>query len=551
MIHVVSRIKSDTDSFIRNHVNLYDHITIEEGYGTSVDLLNRLIQKSIKPHICLVHDDTWLPDNFNAHIEQLVSQLDQCWPNWGIAGNAGIIPMQAGYSANDTVRYLVDSHGGPNLSNHILPAQSIDGNIILLNIPALRNAGVKLPSFNGIEKYDVSDVILSVETIMSGLGVYVASELSCVHKNKRIDGIYRRKLLRKLNGYLGTRLNNNIVKTLYGHHNIKSRNNIEGKNGIDLDMHSLRAAAKKRKMRSVAIVTRTLFTRNELLKRTLESITEFIAASGSSTEFKSYIVTNSIIDAPEWAYCNSFVLKYDIPNNTDMRYHLVRFAAENIKADYFWFIDDDDWLFSDEAERLSLIVNVSPKSSIIFIGSQHFKEDLFAVKRSIIRNSFPFDSNSYFPPKRFMASLTGSNFIPFCGVLYDRDILLSIPYEIYDTVKYYEDYVTMLFAVMVKKQFPVVVDKLFTGISIRASGNAVTEIDRSKWDKSLSNVISCILNTPEILQLNSLLPELMGNKRTKLYKNYSLIIAKLFQNLSEYMHIGVGLFYCLFSNKHY
>jgi hypothetical protein len=549
MIHVVSRIKSDTNAFIRNHSNLSSHITIEENYGSFIDLLNRLIQKSPKPYVCLVHDDTWLSDNFNTQTEELVSQLDQYWPNWGIAGNAGIMPMQAGYSANDTVRYLIDADGGPNLSSHILPAKSIDGNIMLLNIFALRHAGVVLPSFDGSELYDV---ILSIETIMAGLGVYVASQLSCVHKDGAVHKINNRKLSRELNEYLGERIKNNVIKTLKRKYVIKRiRGNSVEKKGIDLDIDSLRVATKNRKKKSVAIVTRTIFNRNELLSRTLESVTDFISASGYSTEFKSYIVTSSTMKSPEWVDCHSSILKYDIQNNIDSRYHLVRFAAENIKADYFWFVDDDDWLFSDEAERLALIVNASPKSSIIFIGSQHFEESSLIVNRANIRHSSSFNSDSYFPPKYFMASLTGTNYIPFCGVLYGRDILLSIPCYIYDTIKYYEDYVTMLYAVMVKKQFPVIIDKLFVGISIRPFGNAVTEVDRSKWDKSLSNVISCIVNTPEILQLNSLLPDLLDNKCKTSNKNFFVIMIKSVQALFECMCKRVGLFCGLFSNNHY
>ena len=475
MIHVVSRIQRNIDAFIRNHANLSSHITIEKDYGSFIDLLNRLIKYSTKPYICLVHDDTWLCDNFNIYTEDLVSQLNLYWPNWGIAGNAGIMPMQAGYSADDTVRYLVDSHGGPNLSSHILPAKCIDGNILLLNIFALRNAGVTLPPFDGVEFYDV---ILSIETIMAGLGVYVASQLSCVHKSNGAHAVDKKKLSCELNAYLCVRIKNKLIKTLDGQYKIKNRNNNDaaGKTGIDLDMQSLRAATKDRKKKRVAIVTRTLFTRNKLLKRTLESVSEFIVASGGNTEFKSYIVTSSTIESPEWAGCHSLILNYNIKDNIDSRYHLVRFAAENIEADYFWFVDDDDWLFSDEAERLSLIVNASPKSSVIFIGSQHFEENSLFLNRQSIRHPFPSNSDSYFPPKHFMASLTGRNYIPFCGVLYDREILLSIPCEIYDTVKYYEDYVTMLYAVMVKKQFPVVVDKLFVGISIRPFGNAVTRL---------------------------------------------------------------------------
>ena len=55
---------------------------------------------------------------------------------------------------------------------------------------------------------------------------------------------------------------------------------------------------------------------------------------------------------------------------------------------------------------------------------------------------------------------------------------------------------------------PIVVEKLFVGISIRSTGNTVTENDRGKWNKSMSEMISFIANTEQpksILSFSSII----------------------------------------------
>ncbi|WP_125474127.1 hypothetical protein [Caballeronia humi] len=63
---------------------------------------------------------------------------------------------------------------------------------------------------------------------------------------------------------------------------------------------------------------------------------------------------------------------------------------------------------------------------------------------------------------------------------------------------------TILAALLSHQNFPIAVDKLFVGISVRQSGNTITEPDRSKWNRSMSEMVSHLVNFPELTQMLSL-----------------------------------------------
>jgi hypothetical protein len=160
-------------------------------------------------------------------------------------------------------------------------------------------------------------------------------------------------------------------------------------------------------------------------------------------------------------------------------------------------------VFPNEAERLALVVNAAPANSIIFLDCQHFRESgaLDDVDGARTVTSAP---ANYYAADNFLASLSGSNHTPFCGQLFPRSALLAIPRNVYDTVTYYEDYMTTLFALLARHCFPLAVTKLYVGISVRTSGNTITESDRTKWNRSMSELVTHMVNLPELSQMLSL-----------------------------------------------
>lgn len=518
MIHVVARSRNSADLFLRNHPSLEASISVELGTRSYFELLNRLIESTAKPWICLVHDDVFLGRSFPDRLTRLVRTLESEWPNWGLAGNAGVLPIQAGYAATEVVRYLSDPHGGPNLSGQMLPAQSIDGNVMLLNLEAMRQKRVKLPSFEGFQLYDF---ILSLETIRAGLGVLACPQLACWHgsggNQQEFD---RARSSHSIGDYLAATIRNRYVDSINGELEVPLEDASRTlRSGVDVQLDSLRTATAGRARKTVAIVTRTQFTRPLLLRRTLSTIQAFVCAAGEAVDFSSYVVTDAPDGPPpDGLLDGATVLRANLSRYEDSRYQLVKFAAESIQADYLWFVDDDDWIFPNEAERLSLVVSAAPANSIIFLGCQHF------VERSISGDaqdaaSFRSTPATYYPATSFLASLSGSNHTPFCGQLFPRSALLSVPAEVYDSVTYYEDYMTTLFALLAADCFPLAVDKLYVGISVRESGNSITESDRTKWNRSMGELVSHLVNLPGSSHLLSLPAHLLRSDSIQSLRN--------------------------------
>ena len=250
-------------------------------------------------------------------------------------------------------------------------------------------------------------------------------------------------------------------------------------------MQSLRLAAINRPQRKVAIITRTLFNRPVLLNRCIATIKAFIAAAGKSTEFTHYLVTSNTTQ--DTGIPNSITV--DCGNTADTRYLLVEAANQQIDADLFWFIDDDDWMFPNEAERLALCINTAPQGSQVFVRSDLFREkDVestiggFPVMEQVVKYS----ANNYYE------SLTWDNKTPFCGVIFPRDVLTSIDPEMYRSQTLLEDYYTNLQALLKSDRLAVTVDKLYVGISATSPGNTISMTDRTPWHQAMTDLAARI-----------------------------------------------------------
>lgn len=498
MIHVVARSEQSADLFLKRNISLVSNTVIELGQRSYFDLLNRVIKNSHDDYACIVHDDVFLCSDFNDRIDSLVTTLNHDWPSWGLAGNSGITPFKVGYSSTQLIRYLADPHGGPNLIGQILPATSIDGNIMLLNIRALRERQVHVPSFDGFQLYDI---ILSIETISSGLGVFIAPHLACYHDSTGNQEHFElAKNSESFLSYISNRLKNRSFLTLNGTITAIISEHINSTSAIDIDIESLRSACNYRPSRTVAIVTRTQFTRPELLDRCLRTISSFIASAGSATNFESYIVTDR--DPPPELVLQTKIIKSPTEPK-DTRFKLVQIAAQQINADYFWFIDDDDWMFPNEAERISMVISCAPKNSVFFVDSCQYYESPYPTGDLSMVGLYRSTKRRYFSAIDYIKSLRGINESPFCGVIYNRNSLLNISDKVYNSIIYYEDFMCTLNALL-SGSIPIVVNKLYAGISIRESGNTVTDTNRVTWNTSMSVLVSNLVNEGSYYQLVSL-----------------------------------------------
>jgi hypothetical protein len=488
LIRVVARSCGHANRFRERHPDLCDCVTFEFCHSY-YELLNRLIESDDLPYVCVVHDDITLAEGFASRTDALVSILNRDWPTWGLVGNAGILSFRFGFASTSIVRYLADTHCGPNLQGHVLPAQSIDGNMMLLNIAAMRRRGLRMPAFEGFQLYDL---VLSIEAARANLAVLVAPELACWHDSGGTQNAFDAAAASsQFQNYLRGVIANRSVPTLNG----ELRRSLRGDDWrqpalIDLELDALRNAAAQRPSRTTAICVRTRFERPLLLRRALETIHAFIAAAGEATRFVVYIVTDKAEQAADhvpW-YATTLAMP---PDSGDSRNKLIKHAARHIDAHWFWFVDDDDWLFPNEAERLGLILNVLPSQAAVFLDTQHFKEELSRAD-SAVGDGYHGTAARYFPAQDFVLSLSGVNHIPICGMVVSRDMLRSVPDRVYDRVVYYEDYSILLYSMLDRSFLPIVVDKLYAGISLHNVGNSVSDVDRTKWNVSMSELVACI-----------------------------------------------------------
>ena len=515
LIHVLAAEAREGEAFLTANPSLADQVEIAAGFVSPGALINNLVETAPAPYICLAHSDVYLRTDFPKLLVRLAVVLNSEYPNWGVAGNQAVIPFGVGWGGMDIVRYLADPQGPPNLVGHIMPAQIIGGSLIFLNLEALHRRRLALPPSASWSDYAI---LLSVETIRADLGVFICPQLALWHDCRhRTDSLKQEKTPDKTREHLRQVLKNRRLKTLKGVIGLDVKLDYVGADQrLDLEMASLRSAASGRPHKTLALVIRTRFDRpKSYLTRTIGTAKAFVAATGGSIKCGIHIVTDKkplslaeydgLLDGVE-------IHEAYLPEINDSRYLLVKHAADEIEADHFWFIDDDDWIFPNEAERLALIISVVPGESLIFLDCRHFYETVGPAGNEASGNA---KAGKIFLAKNFIISLTGQNQTPFCGVIYPRSLFGAIPDQCFQTVVYAEDFMSTMFALLMGHYLPVVVDKLFTGISIRPSGNTVTEKDRRNWRYANSAIFSHLVNMPGGPQIMSLPINSLMNRMTR------------------------------------
>ncbi len=171
------------------------------GYHSFCQIITDAIEQSEADYLLFLHDDLAFPRDFESQIFRLIAQLNRERPNWGLAGNCGIIGESCVYFVQDPVVLK------PRLSNYPHRCAFVDGNAMLLNRCAFVDSHARLPVFDGFHGYDM---FLSLGCLEKGLGVYAASELYVKHlsegdRNAFIDFIQRNEVQSELRNRLKER----------------------------------------------------------------------------------------------------------------------------------------------------------------------------------------------------------------------------------------------------------------------------------------------------------------------------------------------------------
>jgi len=201
-------------------------------YLTGIDMfvfINSVIQKCPYDYALLCHDDVILPININANITECITSANHYMgeENWAVIGNAGIQIL-----TKKVLHYLTD----PNIN--ILPpstynpqiVESIDGNVMLLNIKNLRKNNILLPK--NLTGFHLYDLILCLESQKKGLLCAVSSYLFATHlsggNREAFINAWKMPISQK---YFSDNFTNQTISSINGEVIIKNST----RNGIDIN----------------------------------------------------------------------------------------------------------------------------------------------------------------------------------------------------------------------------------------------------------------------------------------------------------------------------
>lgn len=494
------------------HQSLASEIRFLSTGSSANDQLNRLICDPDGPnHLCLVHESVTLPASFSQRLIDLGSDLATNWPNWGLVGNAGVTPLMYGGLASRRVRFFSDAFTGPNLSGHIIPAENLFENVLLINCANLRSTDFRLPD---VPDSHLLATLLSIETLRAGRAALVAPQLACFRDFPiEAQSNFQTTVSQAGAEWIAQRIANTTCDLFDGYIDLLGfSDRFWTDDRFDTALRSLLNAQQGRIRQRVEVITRTKHERPGMLRRNISTVGLFIERA-SHADFVHSIISGA--NAKE---------EIDLPGNVirlsarefsagDDRFRLIFDAASAVSGSYLWFIDDDDWLFPNAAELISLMVSVSPKGSTFFVDVMHFVESGDVAKSNDWPNGLSAPARR-FPASHFALSLEGQNYIPFCGIILDRDLVVGLPTELFERITFFEDYTLVLASLMAEGSFPVAVDALAAGISMREGDHSATQSNRQEWNASqaeLSLFLSEVGRGSSLLSLGSLLsPERVG-----------------------------------------
>lgn len=465
-------------------------------------LINRVIAECRSGHALIAHDDVCLPFNLREKIDLAVTRANREFgkDGWGVLGNAGI-----GYLSNRVVRFLKDPHPDfiPYNSEKPVPVVHVDGNILLLNLGALRRRKVVLPpELTGFHCYDL---VLTMEAYRAGLVCAADSSLFVQHNSGGSQAGFDQFLEKlEIRDYFRKNFLNHRFKTLNGDISVSpdlkylKPGVLDNREDYDrLVFKTLNSIAEKRPARELVIVTRTCLRRLPRLARLFDSLQTGLANS-KHLKISALLSVNNA--SPKNIREARRLLKNypGLPvrwieetgdgSRGDARFPRVRAMARAIEAlsgargQFVWFVDDDDFVFPTVFAHFPWILDAD---AVLLGDSQEFLEKWDdRDKRSAPASTRPqkrYQLNNYYD------MLKGVNFVPVCNAIYPSGLVKEAFARNQMLGDYYEDYFLLLYAqnrVRIE-YYPL----LLAGIS-KHGKNTFLEKDRTHWDYSYATFLS-------------------------------------------------------------
>lgn len=466
-------------------------VPFPDGDGVEA-FVNEVIATSADDVCIFAHGRALLGAGFDARALALAARLDEAAPNaWGCVSNCG-------QSADGRNAYDFGRPGSPlaRVSGPVA-ASFVIGPVTLLNLRALRQAGVTLPALKAGMAFP-GVLSLACHRGPSPLPCFVDSALFCVREERLLaDAIAFYRTSAAFHAWWkGAFVNHQLATPLgpvalgehvdYRYLDLQGLDEAPSRADLLSVARRLTLSLAEARGHSLTIACRTLFRRPALLTRAVRSFA-VAAARVPRMRVEVLLLTTrtDVDDADALVACLrdehpglSVRLRIVVDEKRPSRTAAMREAFSVADTDYVWLVDDDDFVVADAIENIAARMPLFPGPVIV--------GDSVVLRETWGPDDAPTQVEAWRPVKRYFGSdyllcLGGSNHLPICSFIFATTVIKAQSEHALAIGDYNEDYFFICLALSAPQGEVRVVDGLIACISLHGMGNAVTEEDRTKW----------------------------------------------------------------------
>lgn len=503
-------VSEHNQKYLKDYFNGSD-FTVTFRDDSPVSALTSLLNANNADVSLFLIGDTWFGSQFAQTLPSTINSYTENFPNWGIVGNAGTL------WTGETISFRRLAPYNPRKENSPRLCLSVDEPLLLINLFALRQAQVELPT--------TFSVSLGVGTVLSAcclereLLPLVDSRLFAAH-DPLPDHYFEEKPLERYQDLV------DFLDERYLNHRYSIRNETldlgevrdryeylelpppqpgssSCKKKIDLislyDQALLKGATRKTRLE---IVTRTVLSRRGLLQRALgvAELAHFEAPETLDLHFRLVSDRDPAL-LEKWTSelkeihphlplsSSSFQLREGRFSRTDILLQ----AIETSQADFIWFVDDDDFIFP--SSLLAIGRTLADRTSRALIGPSVVYEEQWDKDQTLLQS---FKATGIFLKEGIFKVLSGENYIPICSMILPVATLKRTLEGVRATGDYLEDYFLLLSYLSSSSAQIELLETPFAGISIRGDENTVRKINKTHWEFSYAQVFEEIINSKQL-----------------------------------------------------
>lgn len=306
--------------------------------------------------------------------------------------------------------------------------------------------------------------------------------------------------------------------------NVKSYYTMAGVGKLISEAVDEQVVVNRKNNNKFSIIIRTKFQRNELLERALASL--YFSKIKANVEIETILVSDDFSGYPKKfvqieKMLNIVKVKSQKTASIPSRTLNIVNGVNAVKGDYVSFLDDDDYVdvdyFSDISKRIS-----SENFDLLFFSARALKEKLsFDGQRLLVLSE---ERVIDYLASDALSFARGVNMTPVSAFSVRSSVIKQFIAK--DLLKHdlSEDY-TLLIGLLCSDLRVSILNKILNYISLRdGDENTVTQVDRTKWLRDISDHLSVLYSNTEVAKrLNfyaelSSIPSVSSNKFELSYK---------------------------------